>query len=174
MENFLEKLRAWLNQNFGGWKKIAGLVVEIAIIVAWATWFGRAYLDTDPHVWPNGTAMGYTVMGHYFWTDLQECGLCALWNGHYMGGRPAFADLYGSQFHPLVAITTLIFGVMNGTKIALVLILVIAGLIQWWLGKILNLGRFARVWGALLIVVGGHIATKNDEGNFGLLLANIR
>ena len=95
--------------------------MEISLIVLFALWVGRKYLNVEPYVWPAGTGLGTKLLGHYFWTNFSKCGVCALWNGGINGGRPALADLFGSQMHPLVAITTLIWGVIGGAKIALTL-----------------------------------------------------
>lgn len=144
---------------------------ELSAIVLWALWVGRSYLDFDPHVWPAGTGMGAKVLGHYFWINLKACGLCALWNDTLNGGAPALADRFGSQLHPLVMVTTLIWGVMVGVKIATIGALAIAGVAQWWIGRTLHVGRAARLWSAGLAVAGGHLATTQDEGNFGILLS---
>src|SRR3712207_7544063 len=44
---------------------------------------------------------------------------CATWHGGLRGGYPLFADPHGSMLHPLVMVTTLGWGVLNGAKLAL-------------------------------------------------------
>jgi hypothetical protein len=66
---------------------------------------------------------------------------------------------------------TLIFGVVIGVKFAIVLSLWLAGVAQWWLARILNLGKPARIWSAFMAVVGGHLAGKLDVGAFGLVIS---
>ncbi|MGB2962719.1 MAG: hypothetical protein WBB69_01900 [Anaerolineales bacterium] len=94
-----------------------------------------------------------------------------LWNGTVSGGYPAFVDVYGSMLHPLVVLSTLILGVVNGAKITLVLALVFAGIAQWWIAYELKLGRLARLWSSGIAVVGGHLAGRMEQGNFGLVLS---
>ncbi len=147
------------------------VVVEWIIIVVWGLFIGQKYLNTNPTIWPAGYGLGIKLIGHQFWINLKQCGLCALWNGGINGGHPAFADLFGSQFHPLIVLPTLIWGVINGLKFGLVGTMILAGLGQWWIARALDLGRAARVWSGLLAVVGGHLATQQWEGNFGLSLA---
>src|SRR5260221_4893089 len=93
---------------------------EVGVIVVWAMVLAAPYLDTSTTLWPAGTGLGTKLLGHHFWIALQQCGVCALWNGTHNGGRPAMADLFGSQFHPLIMITTLIWGVIGGAKIAII------------------------------------------------------
>ncbi|HLE29500.1 MAG TPA: hypothetical protein VI793_15345, partial [Anaerolineales bacterium] len=81
------------------------------------------------------------------------------------------ANPFSGILHPLVMITTLFLGVINGAKVALVICLGLAGLAQWWLARILKLGRTARLWSALLIVVGGHLAPRMATGQFATILA---
>lgn len=94
-----------------------------------------------------------------------------LWNGFANGGSPAFADIHTVVLHPLVVVTTLLCGAINGVKVTIVASLVIAGLAQWWLAKVLGLGRLARVWSACLAVAGGHLAGKMEDGMFPLIVA---
>jgi hypothetical protein len=134
-------------------------------------WVGRPYLDFDANVVPAGREYGSVVQSHHLWTRLQECGWCALWNGSERGGAPAFVDVYGSMLHPLVILTTLVFGVVNGSKIALIAALWTAGLAQWSLARALRLGRLARLWSGLAAVVGGHLTARMELGLFGIILS---
>ncbi len=160
----LESAWAWLRAH-------ADALAEVAVIGLWAAWVGRAYLNLDPAVWPTGREMGAQILTHHFWTQLWSCGVCALWNGSVNGGSPALADIFGSTLHPLVMLTTLIWGTVNGAKLALVGALGLAGLAQWWIARTLGLGRTARVWSALLGVVGGHLTGRMENSNFGLVVS---
>ncbi|MEK6256340.1 MAG: hypothetical protein N2C13_03360 [Chloroflexota bacterium] len=102
-------------RNSWGW-----VLLELLILALWAMWIGRAYLDLDIHLIPGGREYSSTVQTHYLWERFRECGWCALWNGSERGGYPALAEIHGSPLHPLVAVTTLIAGVITGNKIALV------------------------------------------------------
>jgi hypothetical protein len=166
--------RQWRGVRLGAWPRAwSWNALELGLIALWAAWVAAPYLNTSPTLWPAGSGMGIKLLGHYFWPALQQCGACALWNGTLNGGRPALADVFGSQFHPLVMVTTLVWGVMGGAKLALVACLALAGVAQWWLARLLKLHRLAGLWTAGLAVAGGHLATQNDEGNFGLILATV-
>ncbi len=157
-------LLEWLRAN-------AGTLAELGLIAAWAMWVGRAYLDFDPFMWPVSSEIGIQLNTHYFWVQAQRCGLCALWDGTINGGMPAMADPFGSKLHPLVMMTTLLWGVMGGAKVALVLSFLMAGYAQWWLARLLGLGRAARLWSAMLIVVGGHLTARMATGQFATIVS---
>ena len=147
------------------------IVFELGLLALWALWVGRAYLDFDPQIIPAGREFSSAIQTHHLWTQFQECGWCALWNGSVRGGSPAFVDIYGSALHPIVMVTTLIFGVLNGAKVALVAALWFAGLAQWWLARVLNLGWLPRLWSAMMVIVGGHLAGRMELGVFGVVLS---
>jgi hypothetical protein len=157
-------------------KKIAGsgfwsTVIELAVIALFAVWVGRGFLGLNPKVVPYGREFGMVVQSHNFWNVVRDCGWCALWNGSADGGYPAQVEIFGGPFHPLVAITTLLWGVFNGTKIALLISLWVAGFAQWWIARELRVGWLARIWTALLAVAGGHLGGKMEGGLFTILMS---
>jgi hypothetical protein len=144
---------------------------ELVLIALWGVWVTRGYLTLDPHQIPFGREFLTAIQTHHLWTNFVQCGWCALWNGSARGGVPAFVDPHGSMLHPIVALTTLLWGVVNGAKVALIMSFILAGVAQWWLAKELGLGRVPRVWSGFMAVVGGHLAGKMDLGTFGVVLA---
>ncbi len=146
-------------------------LLEILLIIVWALWVGRTYLNFDPNMWPHGREFGLAVHSHYLWQDLFECGTCIFWNGSIRGGSPAFSELQGSVLHPLVIVSTLLYGVVNGSKVVLLCSLIIAGLAQWWLAKRLQVGWLARLWTAGMAVVGGHLAGRMELGLVSMVLS---
>ena len=125
---------------------------------------GRDYLNLDPRLWPTGTEFGELLVPQYMWTLLPQCGDCILWNGFANGGSPAFADVYSVTLHPVIAATNLLWGPVNGTKVALVIAMAIAGIAQWWLARVLGLGVVARLWSAGMAVAGGHLSARMGHG----------
>jgi hypothetical protein len=154
-----------------GWTILLGPAAELLLIGLWAAYVGRGLLDFNPSTWILGREFGYQIEGHHFWTQLRECGTCALWNGGINGGYPALADLFSSKFHPFVFIPTLLWGTIVGAKVAIVLSFWLAGAAQWWLARTMQLGRVARLWTGFLAVVGGHLATRLELGSPGLVLS---
>lgn len=156
--------RSWVGDH-------AAALIAVSIILLWALFIGRDYLNFNPNMAPAGREYGSAIQAHHLWTRAQECGLCALWDGSERGGFPAFVDTLASSLHPLVAVTTLALGVVNGSKVALIVALAIAGLAQLWLGAEMKLGWPARIWGALMVMVGGHLAGKMELGLFSIVLS---
>mgnify|MGYP006291914459 CR=1 FL=1 len=147
------------------------ILLELILIALWAFWVGREYLDFSSNVVPAGREFGSAIQTHHLWTRFRACGWCALWNGSAQGGYPAFAETYGSVLHPVIMITTLIWGVLNGSKLALVIGLWIAGCAQWWIARELRLSWLPRLWSAGMAVVGGHLSGRMELGVFGVFLA---
>lgn len=148
-----------------------GPLLEVALVILWALWIGRPFLDFNPRVWPNGGEYGMVVAYMYPWTLLSKCGDCALWNGFTNGGAPAIAELQAPVLHPLGVITTVLWGPVNGSKALILAALAMAGLAQWWLARVLKLGVVARLWSAALAVAGGHMSGRLDAGLYPILLS---
>lgn len=150
---------------------IFNVSIELGLIALWAIIVGRPYLNFDPLAIPGGREFSGYIQFHHVWTRAMQCGWCALWNGSEAGGYPAFVDLYGSAFHPVVIITTLLFGVLNGAKASIIIAFWVAGISQWWLAHELKLGRVARLWSAGIAVAAGHITGKMEVGSFGMVFS---
>ena len=153
------------------WNSVLSPFVEIALIILWALWLGRAYLDFDPFRWPHGIDFPLTIEPYYVWPTLFRCGTCVLWNGFLNGGYPSFVEMHGGFLHPVVVLTTLFLGVVHGAKITLVISILASGLGQWLLARMMRLGRPARLWAGAMGVVGGHLAGKMQFGMVGMVLA---
>jgi hypothetical protein len=164
VSNFL-RLRAW----FVGlpWLQLA----ELGVIGLWSLWVARNYLDFDTSVWPAGNEWGLHLTPYYFWMHLRECGLCALWNGDIGGGMPAIGSWFAGTLHPLAAVFTLLFGVTNGIKLAVIAAFWLAGAAQWWMASSLRVGRIARLWSSMMVVVGGHLVVVMEFGDASLIIA---
>jgi hypothetical protein len=157
-----ERLFAW---------STALTLIEWLVILAWTVNFTRPYLNLDLDAIPLGREYLSVIQAHHFWTRVQACGWCALWNGAALGGAPAVPDPFSSTFHPLVMLPALGWGVLNGSKLTLVAAFALAGFAQWWLGRVLGLGRIACVWSACVAVASGHLASRMDLGALGWVLS---
>jgi hypothetical protein len=144
---------------------------ELLIIVLWTLVITAPYLNFDETAVPIGREYLSAILSHHVWIRALECGWCALWNGSVAGGFPAFADVHGSMLYPPVIVTTLLFGVLNGSKLMLVLAFGMCGLAQWWLARVLELGPVARVWSACMAVAAGRMAGALQLGFFGVAIS---
>lgn len=145
--------------------------LEISVILLWALYFTWPYLDFDPLVVPTGGEYLALIQPYHVWTRLLQCGACAMWNGSVRGGVPAFAELHAGVLHPLSAIATLVSGVPTGMKLTLVGAFMMAGLGQWWLGRLLHVGSLARVWSGCMAVAAGCLASRMEGGWVNMVLS---
>lgn len=153
----LNRIKEKLPKSLSTW-------IELSAIAIFGIWVSKPYLNFNPQVWPTGNEFASSVQNNYIWTLLPKCGICMLWNGGLNGGAPAFAELQGSVLHPVTVITTLIWGVANGAKVALIISFILGGWAQWWIAKILKLGRTARLWSGAIAIVSGHLSGRMELG----------
>jgi hypothetical protein len=153
-------------------RKLVWNLAELCLIVLWAVFFARAFLDFSPTAVPAGNEYLGAIQNLTFWTRLRECGACAFWFASVRGGYPALVDPIASILHPIPIVTTLIWGVLNGSKVALVASFALAGIAQWWIAKTLGLGVIARLWTAAIAVVAGNISGRMHLGSYGMVLSN--
>ncbi|MGB7537588.1 MAG: hypothetical protein WBM17_03540 [Anaerolineales bacterium] len=168
MKNFLSAIAQRLRQFP---RQTAILPAELLVLSVWVLFIGREYLDFNPHIWPEGIELITNSQSHALWVAFQRCGLCFLWNGSTNGGAPSFVGILGAPLHPVVMISTLLFGFINGLKATLLISLGIAGLAQLWLGRILKLHPVVRLWCAGIAVAGGHIAGRMANGEVPIVLS---
>jgi hypothetical protein len=148
-----------------------GDFLEWTALLLLSLWVGRDFANFDSSVWPLGGDFPLTIQPHYIWPYLSRCGACVLWNGLINGGYPAFAEAHAGLLHPLVILPTLLWGVVNGSKMTLIASFLMAGLAQWWLARAMGLGRVARLWTAALAVLGGHLFGRMEMGLVGVVLS---
>jgi hypothetical protein len=164
---FLKRLEAIIPQKFELSRLLPWL--EVGLIVVWALWVTRVYLNLDATVWPMlDQDYPASIQLYHNWPWLYKCGLCVLWNGSINGGGPMLADIYTAILHPALVGPVLLWGGINGAKITLVLSAIMAGLAQWWLAKVLKLGLPARLWVSFLAVIGGHLWARMEYGTIAM------
>ncbi len=146
-------------------------IIEFFIILSTALWVGRKYLDLNPNNFVDGCDFAISTVSHYVWLLINKCGSCVFWNGYINGGAPSFAEVQGAFFHPVVIVSTLIFGVVNGAKMIIVLSMIMIGFGQWWLSKELKLSFFPTIWTSMLAIMSGSIFGKLQAGNVTLVLS---
>lgn len=152
-------------------KKHLKTILELALLAFVAIIITLPYQNFNKDVIPAGSEFSSVTQNHHLWTRALECGWCAIWNGSIGGGYPAFVDLHGSALHPIIIITTLLWGVVNGTKVALFISFWLAGIAQWWLAKELKVSTLARLWTACIAITGGHLTSRMELGTFGLVFS---
>jgi hypothetical protein len=145
-------------------------ILEVVIIVIWALWITLPYADFNTNMWPAGGDFPRNVQLFSTWQSLPICGDCVLWNGSINGGAPAFADIFTPVLNPLLIVTTILFDVLTASKLILIISFMIAGLAQLWLGRVLGLGRIARLWIAAIAVAGGQLSGRMEMGHIAMVI----
>jgi hypothetical protein len=158
--------------NNSAFKSFLKIYFQWFVILFWALWIGRAYLDLSFNAWPSGGKDYVQIMqNQYIWTLLPKCGACFFWNGLTNGGAPAFIDILAGWLHPITILATLKYGLFNSGKVIVLASLVMAGIAQWWLGKVFNLSPTSRMWTSLLFVSSGALTGRMEIGSVALVLS---
>jgi hypothetical protein len=152
-------------------RKLVVTILELLPSLFLASYICSPYLDFRKNYFVSGYEYILVTISHYIWDYFPKCGNCVLWNGYLNGGMPAFAEMHGAVLHPLVILTTLLWGVTNGSKIIAFVSLIISGIATWWMAKELDTSRLSRIWISLLGVIGGHIIGRLESGNIVLVLS---
>ena len=141
---------------------------ELGIIV-WA-WYGFIGARWQNGALPMGQEYPRNTHSLFFWENLVQCGQCAYW-ADVMGGYPVFADVFGSFYHPLAMVMTLLYGAVTGSALTVAASFLVIALAAWWLGLLVQLHPLSRLWYALLAMIGGHMGSRLGLGSIGMPLA---
>jgi hypothetical protein len=87
------------------------------------------------------------------------------------GGSPFLADPFTGALHPISAVAGTIADAVNAAKLTFLASIWMAGAAQWWLGKVIGVGRWSRLWLALAATSGGHILGRMELGAISLVLS---
>ncbi|OGO15136.1 MAG: hypothetical protein A2Z14_18120 [Chloroflexi bacterium RBG_16_48_8] len=94
-----------------------------------------------------------------------------LWNPVLGTGRSLIADPFIFFFNPFLSLPMAIFGVINGSKVVVLLNFFMAGLGMWFLGRELKFGQLTRLWCSLLYMMSGAIPAHLNAGHIQLAFA---
>jgi len=100
-------------------------------------------------------------------------GQIPLWNPFMQTGYPYIGDLLGHFWSPLATIPAMIWGGINGMKVAVFIAFILAGLGQWYLGQVLGLRGIFRLWSSLTFMLSGGLALLWRLGWFELLVGAV-
>ena len=86
-------------------------------------------------------------------------------------GMPVFADPYGSFQHPLVMLTTLLYGPLRAANITLAMAIFVMGFSGYLFCHTFQLHRVVRMWITVTFIYGGLIAGRLQVGSLGIPLS---
>jgi len=150
------------------------VIAEFAIIVALALSVTSHYLPYDPTTKIPGIEMEWiTGSAHVAHVSLQEYGYLPLWNPYYRYGEPLIGNAVSFILNPFSSVPILLVGAEQGTKWAVALGVVIAGIGGWVLARVLGMGVIGRLLLAALLIGKGNMHTNITAGYFQLGLQQI-
>lgn len=158
--------------NSSGRRQARWLIAELLVLAIWTIVTTRPFQDWNASTMPAGHDFMLTTLPNHLWEHAESCGPCALWNGDIRGGAPAFVDILGASLHPIVIVTTLLWGVVNGAKATLIICFFLAGLGQWLLSFWLGLGRATRLWSGAMAIAAGSMFGPMAGGLVPMVIAN--
>lgn len=138
--------------------------LEIAIVVLFALSVAQKFQGTGPRDLISGGDAFTNQQGRIFWDHVRSCGQCAFWNGDIRGGAPAASDALTDTFYPTTMAAIYAFGTVQGSKVALAVAIVLAGIATWWLAAELGLSWGARVAAGCMGAAASHTAGKMEQG----------
>lgn len=145
--------------------RIARSLLELAFLIGFSAWVCWDYLGGTPKSFvPDGSDFLVSIQGRFFWDNVRNCGTCALWDGSIAGGSPAMLDTSSDFLHPIIAPALLLFGTIEGSRVAVFLTVTLGGIGSWWLARVLGTSSVARLYAGALGIVGGHLMGRLDFG----------
>ncbi len=148
------------------------LAAELTLLLAVGLAFAAPVATLDPALRPPGLEherlSGVIIPAQL---GLRQYGRIPLWNPYLFTGEPLISNPFNYLFNPFASLPALVFGAVQGTKIAIVLAVLIAGLSAWALARAVGLGALARLAAAILYMCNGQIAGKFNMGHFQLAVS---
>jgi hypothetical protein len=157
-----ERLRRW------GSRAWPGLAIG-ALFCVLAYRFCSIYFPLDARkVGGPGDFEPYVAMDWIVAKTLAERHELPLWNPYVHSGLPLIGDAYISFFNPSIVLPLLLFGPINGGKVAVVTAVALAGMGQYWLSRVLGHSRIVAVVAGVLGLTAGSLVARFASGfNFG-------
>ena len=106
-----------------------------------------------------------------FRIGLQMDGHLPAWNPFISNGEPLFNNAFNYLFNPFHSLPLLLAGAVAGSKAALLIALLLAGVNMTLLARTLGMSRFGALLAAGLWLMSGQIAGKFAAGHFQLGLS---
>ncbi len=168
------KYRTWRSVQFRLDLKAlrpSSTALELGAIVMVAVVYAHPLLDFDPYL----TLPGIEYHGHVGvvvpFIQWLRGGEFPLWNPIIGNGRSWIADPFLYAFNPFLSLPMALMGVINGSKVAVILNLIVAGVGVWVLCQLMGLGGVARVWCSALYLMSGGLSAPLIAGQIQLTFA---
>lgn len=149
--------------DLGRWATLIEWVVMFIIVVG----FCAPFLSWDQgEILAGNESEMFQSLDWVLVNSLRLHGQFPLWNPYLQTGLPYVADPMTHVFNPVVSVPVLLFGVVNGFKVAVFLSFLAAAAGAWWLATIVGVGRPTRLWVALMYAFTGQAVAKFLQGHY--------
>ncbi len=161
-----------IEPDFAGFLKRHQWVVEVLLIAAVAVYYVLPILDFDPRrTMPGGEYQAHAGSMILFTQWLRGGQDFPLWNPVVGYGRSLIADPFLFIFNPFLSLPMILLGVVNGTKLAVLMNFLLAGLGMWTVGRMLKFETITRLWVGLLYILSGSLVSHLTIGQEQLAFA---
>jgi len=162
----LEKITSFFSAH---WMAVSWGALVVLVMSGVTLLYASKLLNLDPNL---GLATGEYQLHVGFITLfrrwLQGEIAFPLWNPVMGYGRSLIADPFLFVYNPFLSVPMFLFGVVNGTKMALVLNFIIAGVGMYILARSMGLSRVTSLWCGLLYMMSGALPSHLIIGQIQL------
>ena len=161
--NWLWKLNGFFTGGYG-------VVFELLIISFGVIFYCQGILNLKPdQQLPGNETQLFQATDLILVDSLTRYHQFPLWNPYIHTGLPYAGDPMLHIYIPFVTVPILLFGVIDGFKIAVFLSFLIGALGMWWLGSVLGMGKLIRIWTALMYAFAGQPVARFFQGEYLLI-----
>ncbi len=141
--------------------------MELCLVGIVILLFSLPFLDFSPdRLLPGREFDVVAFLDFVMANSLRRFGVFPTWNFQLGTGQPLIGDPFMHMFNPISSVPVLLFGVVNGFKIAVFASLMIAAFGQWFLGRVIGLNRPTRVWAAVIFALNGQAVARFIQGEY--------
>jgi len=158
-ESFWSQVISWIERQ-GTWLEISILFI-FTIFYCW----GLLDLGTTRQLPGNESELFQATIAVLI-NSLQDYHRLPLWNAFVHTGLPYIADPMLHIYNPVVTLPVLLFGILDGYKIALLLSFFLAAVGMWRLGRVLGFGKLPSLWIGLMYTFAGQPVARFFQGEY--------
>jgi hypothetical protein len=150
------------------------IAVDIIILVFITLSFTNSISNFNANFVPSGSEWDtFAVPDMVLRNSISQFHTIPMWNPFINTGIPFFADPMAHFLNLQAFAPIMLFGEINGLKIALIISFFIAGLGQCFLCYYLGIGRLARLWSAVIFMMNGQLVARFFQGQYNLVLSAV-
>ncbi len=146
--------------------------LEILVIVTGLLLMAPERLEFSSDFRIHGGEFSYLINSGFIAADIyHETGALPLWNPWIGRGEPLLESPFSFVLNPLMTLPIFWFGAIQGTKVAVLVHLLLMGTGGWLLGRTLQLGVIGRLVLAFLLGSSGSMVASIGEGFYQMALS---